>query len=228
MSSMLLMNTNHVHTLADDLESFLHVLSWVALRFTPHGLSTKALTDLLVSMFDHSYEDDGFARGGNIKKNYLIGGEVTTSNFQQEKISTLIKVLTATCAVRYEDPPSDEDLKLYRDYQVQQSDLLQNPHITSSVAAIYEALGLSSVAARYEQKMAALSSSDWMIKTFDDALADRNSWPSDDKSAPNPLVSRGPPGRKRKADDGDVVPEFPVQRMRFSGSIQDIEDESKD
>ena len=159
---------------------------------------------------------------------YLIVGRVTKSNFQQEKLSTLIKVLTATCAVRYEDPPSDEDLKLYRDYQVQQSDLLQNPHITSSVAAIYEALGLSSVAARYEQKMAALSSSDWMIKTFDDALADRNSWPSDDKSAPNPLVSRGPPGRKRKADDGDVVPEFPVQRMRFSGSTQDIEDESID
>jgi hypothetical protein len=119
MSSMLLMNTNHVHTLADDLESFLHVLSWVALRFTPHGLSTKALTDLLVSMFDHSYEEDGFARGGDIKRDCLIGGRVMKSNFQQEKLSTLIKVLTATCAVRYEDPPSDEDLKLYRDYQVQ-------------------------------------------------------------------------------------------------------------
>ena len=47
-----------VHTLMDDLESFLHVLSWVALWFTPHDLSSKALTDLLANMFDHSYEDD--------------------------------------------------------------------------------------------------------------------------------------------------------------------------
>jgi hypothetical protein len=116
MSSILLMSTNHVHTLTDDLESFLHVLSWVALRFTPHGLSTAALTHLLDSVFDHSYEDDGFARGGNIKSGYLIGGQVTKSNFQQEKLSKLIKVLTATCAVRYEDPPSDEDLKLYHEF----------------------------------------------------------------------------------------------------------------
>jgi hypothetical protein len=99
-------------------------------------------------MFDDSYEDGGFARGGDIKMSYLIVGRVTKSNFQQEKLSTLIKVLTATCAVRYEDPPSDEDLKLYRDYQVQQSDLLHNPLITNSVAA------------RYEQKIAALGSSD--------------------------------------------------------------------
>jgi hypothetical protein len=200
------MSTNHVHTLTDDLESFLHVLSWVALRFTPHGLSTAALTHLLDSVFDHSYEDDGFARGGNIKSGCLIGGQVTKSNFRQEKLSKLIKVLTATCAVRYEDPPSDEDLKLYRDYQLQQSDLPLHPLIMSSVAA------------RYEQRMAGLGSSDWMIKTFDDALADRNSWPSDDKSARNPLVSRGPRGRKRKENDGDSVPEFPAQRMRFSGS----------
>jgi hypothetical protein len=31
-----------IHTLAD-LESFLHVLSWVASQFTPHGLSSKRL-----------------------------------------------------------------------------------------------------------------------------------------------------------------------------------------
>src|ERR1700722_15350372 len=70
MSAMLLMSPKPpVHTLADDLDSFLHVLSWVALRFTSHDLDSKALTDLLTTMFDHSYEgEDGSARGGLTKK----------------------------------------------------------------------------------------------------------------------------------------------------------------
>jgi hypothetical protein len=33
MSAVLLMGESQFHTLADDLESFLHVLGWVALRF---------------------------------------------------------------------------------------------------------------------------------------------------------------------------------------------------
>ena len=55
---LLLSPTLVVHTFVDNLESFLHMLSWVALQFTPHDLSSKALTNLLANMFDHSYKDD--------------------------------------------------------------------------------------------------------------------------------------------------------------------------
>jgi hypothetical protein len=47
-ATMLMSSKTPVRTLADDLESFLHVSSWVALRFSPHGLTSTALTDLLV------------------------------------------------------------------------------------------------------------------------------------------------------------------------------------
>src|ERR1700733_15311165 len=134
MSSMLLMNTNHVHTLADDLESFLHVLSWVALRFTPHGSSSKALTDLLVSMFDHSNEDDGGSKGGTAKRNYLSGAQILKSDFQHPILPALLEELTATCAIRYEKRPSDNELEAYHELQAQQSDMLRNPLVLNSAA----------------------------------------------------------------------------------------------
>jgi hypothetical protein len=218
MSAMLLMSsTPPVHTLADDLESFLHVMSWVALRFTPHGLSSKTLTDLLVSMFDHSYEEDGFSRGGTTKRNYLIGAQIVKSDFQHPILPSLLEEITSTCAVRYEKRPSDKELEAYHELQAQHSDLLQNP------------LVLNSAAAMYERKMAALESSDWMIKTLNEALADVSAWPSEDRAVPNPLYHHKPRGRKRKSDDGDVMLDMPRQRMRFAAPIPEgSEGESED
>ncbi|KAF8523328.1 hypothetical protein BU17DRAFT_63898 [Hysterangium stoloniferum] len=51
---------------ADDLESFFHVLVWIALRYTKHGFFKNALTDMLHAAFDHHYLDpDGDAKGGS-------------------------------------------------------------------------------------------------------------------------------------------------------------------
>jgi hypothetical protein len=41
-----------VYTPADDWESFFHVLSWVALRFTVHGLTSAKLTHELRNTYD--------------------------------------------------------------------------------------------------------------------------------------------------------------------------------
>ncbi|KAF8798322.1 hypothetical protein BYT27DRAFT_7177818, partial [Phlegmacium glaucopus] len=41
-----------VHTAADDWESFFHVLSWVVLRFTRHGLTSARLTNELRNTYD--------------------------------------------------------------------------------------------------------------------------------------------------------------------------------
>ncbi|KAF8222203.1 hypothetical protein L208DRAFT_1082801, partial [Tricholoma matsutake] len=40
------------HTPADDWESFFHVLSWVVLRFTKHGLDSARLTYELRTIYD--------------------------------------------------------------------------------------------------------------------------------------------------------------------------------
>jgi len=211
---MLLMSSKPpVHTLADDLESFLHVLSWVALRFMRHDLSSKALTSLLVDMFDHSFEDDGMARGGISKRNYLIGGQVLQSGFHHPILPKLLEDLTATCAVRYEKPPSDEDLAEFHKMRLEQPQMLEVGFVRNSAVA------------QYEGRKAALETSDWMLTTLAKSLDIRNTWPLDDKSLANPLFRRIPRGRKRKSDDGDVTPELPRQRIRFSLPIpEDGED----
>ena len=42
------MDPGKKHELVDDLESFLHVVTWVALCFSPHNLSQKSLEGLLL------------------------------------------------------------------------------------------------------------------------------------------------------------------------------------
>lgn len=213
MSARLLVATTPlVHTLADDLESFLHVLSWVALRFTPHGLTTGALTATLEGMFEQAYEDDGgLTRGGITKMNYLIATGIRRSNFKCPMLAKLLVALTKTCAVRYEETPSDEELEIDRE-QAEPSDMLRYL-----------------LAIDYKTRMAALDSSDWMIKVFTDALADRDAWPPRDKSAPNKVYKRDLPERKKKTID--VMPQFPTQKQRFSTPTpedDEYEDEDED
>ena len=194
MSAMLLMSLKPpVHTLAYNLESFLHVLSWVALRFTSHDLDSKALTDLLTTMFDHSYQgEDGSARGGLSKKNYLLGGEVPKIGFRQPILQKLLEDLTTTLAVRYEGRPPDGRRAEQDDEQRQLNILLTN---------------------RYKRRLAAIQSSDWMLDMFTKAVANRNIWSQHDKSVENRLSYKASRGRKRKSDNFGSLPR---QRQRFS------------
>ncbi|KAF8526893.1 hypothetical protein BU17DRAFT_61871 [Hysterangium stoloniferum] len=86
---------------ANDLESFFHVLVWIALRYTKHSFFKNVLTDMLHATFDHHYLDpDGAAKGGDRKK-----VEVQTSDpFQVSRLfnvplKELIKTLAKTFAV---------------------------------------------------------------------------------------------------------------------------------
>jgi len=70
---MLLMNPTAAPTLADDLESFMHVLAWVALRYMPHDLEAEDLTQLMGVYFDDHYPGpNGIVKGGTEKKNYHL------------------------------------------------------------------------------------------------------------------------------------------------------------
>ena len=56
----------------DDLESFWHVLLWVALRHCDHQLDSTDIVDLLGSLFDHMYiGGTGKMAGGRAKRDSL-------------------------------------------------------------------------------------------------------------------------------------------------------------
>src|SRR6266487_3170032 len=107
MASRLLMSPHPlVHELADDLESFLHVLSWVALLFMEHAWDPKRLSKCLQDVFEDSWVDaNGTAQGGKHKKYFILEREILTAGLTKPKINTLLESLTTTLAARYESPP---------------------------------------------------------------------------------------------------------------------------
>jgi hypothetical protein len=186
-----------IHTLADDLESFLHVLSWVALRYMSHKLDAEALTDLMV-MFEASFQaKDGTIRGGRAKKNYLIGGEVWKSGFRNRTMASLLQVLTRTVATRYEAAPTGRDEDQGLNFRL--------PGPESTHHTVMENV------ARYQARLAALETSDWMLQTFREATSNPDAWPTNDESVQNEMVFPPPPVLKRKSD---IDSDRPRQKRR--------------
>ena len=74
MSALLQYSANKVHAVSDDLESFLHVLNWCALKYLPHSLTGRAG---LPSYFHHIY-DKAFCpaskRGSAIAPDFEVEG----------------------------------------------------------------------------------------------------------------------------------------------------------
>jgi hypothetical protein len=180
------------HNLADDLESFLHVLTWMALRYTPHALDSKTLTHLLSDMFDESYEDDrGILHGGENKAPYLLSGRVVrTAGFNHPILPSLLESLTVTFAVRYDKPPSDET--------IQGHDEISGIHDDDRVLQ-------KLLKSRYLSKTKALENSDWMLDTLNKTLVDKSSWPVDDVPVVHQLSYNCPTGKKRKSCVSEAV-----------------------
>src|SRR6266487_661685 len=115
MAARLLMSPHPlVHELADDLESFLHVLSWVALLFMAHAWDPKRLSKCLQDVFEDSWVDaNGTAQGGKHKKSFILEREILTAGLTNPKINALFRQLLRIFAARYQSPPDvfpdDED-----------------------------------------------------------------------------------------------------------------------
>ena len=152
------------HIPADDWESFFHVLSWVVLRFTKHGLTSAKLTNELRNTYDESYLDGGKVYGGenkmkNIKSRYIS----TYAQIPSGPLLDLLKDLVDVCAVRYEDaPPEDEK----DEYDLLLKDVAQEPSLMRFMA--------KHPIKHYYDRKERLSAS-WMLSRFRDAV-NSQSW----------------------------------------------------
>jgi len=187
---LLLDSTTTTHNLADDLESFLHVLTWMALRYTPHALDSKTLTHLLITMFDESYEDDrGISHGGETKASYLLSDRVVRkAGFNHPILPSLLESLTETFAVRYEKQPSEVDIQRFEVVSRKHGD---DPELQEMLS--------TQPAGVYLSKMKSLENSDWMLDTLSNALLKKSFWPVNDGPVVHPLSYNHPSGKKRKS-----------------------------
>lgn len=111
------------HTQADDWKSFFHVLSWIVLHFTPHGLRSAKLTVEMRDTYDSSYLENGSVYGGdNKEKTIYLGSYPNPGPFLD-----LLKDLVDVCAIHYEDALSEEEQQNYHSL-LQNTD--QDPSVT--------------------------------------------------------------------------------------------------
>ena len=123
------------HNREDDLESFYHVLNWMALRHTSHSLNSRTLTSELQRIFDYSFRsEDGRSAGGMAKIAEISSG---TSNkfaaFKNQPLARLLKTIRKSVAIRYQDESDDEAEPLSTDRSRSLANQLQKRHEFTSL-----------------------------------------------------------------------------------------------
>ncbi|KAL4063371.1 hypothetical protein V8B97DRAFT_2011736 [Scleroderma yunnanense] len=162
MSAALLRDVNKQHTIADDLESSLHVLTWTTLRYVPHKMNAVALDSHLRIVFDEYTPST--TSGGRYKGDSLGAGTYIPAGLELKQDSPLLKLLRAL-SVPYTYV-----------YAVQR--------MFADDFEIERQAALKSDADIHDKHVALAMSPEWFEKTMAAALDDRNTpWPEDDGSA---------------------------------------------
>jgi len=147
------------HTPADDWESFFHVLSWVILRFTKHGLTSAELTNELRETYDSSYLDSGKVYGGVNKRSRIKSRFICTdAQIPPGPLLDLLKDLVDVCAVCYENAPPREEQD---EYDLLLQELGGNPSLTRLLTKL--------PIKAYNHRKEKLKAS-WMLGRFRDAV----------------------------------------------------------
>lgn len=77
MSAALLEDPTRDSTLQDDLESFLHVLIYAALRYLEHPLTQDDLADFMKQYFDSRHYHKNTTSGGDFKRQIIAAGKIS-------------------------------------------------------------------------------------------------------------------------------------------------------
>ncbi|KAL4075126.1 hypothetical protein V8B97DRAFT_1915767 [Scleroderma yunnanense] len=160
MSAALLRDGNKQHTIADDLESSLHVLTWTTLCHVPHTLPPAALKYHLDRIFDEY--SPCTKTGGSSKGDSLGAGTYIPAGLELKQDSPLLKLLRAlSVPYRY---------------------VYGEPHkVAEHLAYLYNRQADVNL---HNEHIALVNSPEWFEKTMDAALNNKNiPWPEDDGSS---------------------------------------------
>ncbi|KAK0215093.1 hypothetical protein IW262DRAFT_1278074 [Armillaria fumosa] len=148
MSAYLLDSCRTIHTLADDRESALWVLLYVALRHTRHSLSPTALHHRIKLWFQDAVVEVRGDTGGAGKRAVLHDGSVLPS-FSVKGLNPMLKELVEVFAVRYQPEPSPQDVAAYDEIKA------SLPHLIETTSKW-----------KYRTKLEKLSNPAWFCRTL--------------------------------------------------------------
>jgi len=180
MSANLLWNPGKMHTLTDDLESFLHVLGWMTLRYVPARDSYLAFhRGIDMAMFDEHYQQQGHSeQGGHKKSQAFEAGRYPSRTFRPKCETPLINLLhelRKPFKSLYGEPPTAEDREKINIPNIQYD---QDEDLFRDIR-------------RYDRDIGQLQTSSWFIDEFQKTF-NRGDWPADDKADENlPIAFSG-------------------------------------
>ncbi|KAF8447201.1 hypothetical protein L210DRAFT_3641170 [Boletus edulis BED1] len=175
MSANLLMHPSKIHTVTDDLESFMHVLAWMTLRFVP---AIELYEDVFrahdMVMFNQRFVREGRSDRGGRRKRRAFRGQSYPSQTYKPRTPTplwdLFSKLTSPFTSLYDpQPPTAEARKK-----------IDIPKSEFDEGIEY----LSCQIRHYDSNIERLQSASWFIITMKAALEERK-WPTDDKFEEN-------------------------------------------
>ncbi|KAK7016733.1 hypothetical protein VNI00_018838 [Paramarasmius palmivorus] len=160
-------------SLADDLESFYHVLTWLALRYTDHGFGRVELSEVIKNYFDEFVNSQYYKRQYREKGRYLRIKRLSYAGFEEDELAELIDELASVLSVRYREEPSEEEIKEFEEFKVSWAEDLKKAKEEPNPEVIYEKLKEMSeraverhAVARYRRDMERLENGEWMSETF--------------------------------------------------------------
>ncbi|GJJ09181.1 hypothetical protein Clacol_003403 [Clathrus columnatus] len=180
ISCRLLKDSSATQGFIDDVESFVHVLTWVSFRYAKHNFPDKAVLGFLASVFDHTWTGrDGRTKGGYIKTNYLnCPSELMETEFANPTLKMLLAKITKTISFRYRLRPSlkdaEGDLAIFK-YVMDTEGLgtLDSAALISKYVSVLQK--------NHEDKLKMLEDSEWIINEFSSVL-ESHSWPANDEA----------------------------------------------
>jgi hypothetical protein len=163
ISAELLRDPQRIQTIEDDRESAIHVLTWLALRYTKHD--RLDIVSSYLAIYDQV--DHGFATGGIQKGNEFFSS--VFPKFTSGPLNRLLAVVRKHFSARYGKTYSDEEVREVREYVAARK---YNPIYGYLPPYIYGS------------HMEALKKSNWLVEVFNKHLGS-DDWPLDDKAVAN-------------------------------------------
>ncbi|KAI0643940.1 hypothetical protein C8Q79DRAFT_914438 [Trametes meyenii] len=118
MSAILLWFPHKNHQLSDDLESFMHVLTWCTMMYLPHNTSYSqvALASVMFNFFDSTTGDN---RGSHHKFITVRGGYSPISGLPpHHPLTVLLETLAGLCKDHYDTPGMIDELERTPQYGI--------------------------------------------------------------------------------------------------------------
>lgn len=171
ISAELLQDPGQTHHLVDDIESFVHVLGWIVMCYVPNTMDRYICKELVSLLYDHSFKlSTGREVGGLCKATYLASRNYPPPEFKlktHSPILALIRTLASPFYARYGIPSTEEEKQAFERIKAGVSEGLVDEELPSTPSVH-----------RYLCAEKRLKSSEWFLKTIEDALA-RPDWPKE-------------------------------------------------